>query len=196
MAERDDALRDAHLAPLSLVCRLDCGDQLVDVGVSFDDRLIIATSAADATETFAGRDDSGFASFPRSVSSRTYELAVTVVDESGDTTRRRIPGLPIAFPFVQLLPDGGLVVVGARAHFTDDGGEQNALVISHSTSSMSRHGPATTRTSPWSVCHRTGPRRSPSMRGRVVLRAPMRSRWVAMGGWRSSGDTGVCMTAW
>lgn len=38
--------------------------------------------------------------------------------------------LPVAFPFVQPLPDGGYLVVGARSAMTPDGPEPNAVAVS------------------------------------------------------------------
>lgn len=62
--------------------------------------------------------------------SEAYTIDVHVVDVAGGVERRRVDGVPVARPFVQLAPSGDLVIVGARARWADGRAEHNAWLVS------------------------------------------------------------------
>ncbi len=128
---RSEAFKGSRRLPLSPVLELPSMGDLVYLGVGYDDRLIIATSAAEPDRTYAGRDESpGFASFPHSSSVERYSIDVLGLWADGTTTTTTIEGVPVAHPFVQFMPGGGALIVGARARYDEGEAEQNAWVVS------------------------------------------------------------------
>ncbi len=111
---------------------VDSTGQIVHVGVSFNDDLIVASSQAEPNSTYASANTSpGFATFPRGTAENTYSLHVAIYTPTGDVRNIVIDDVTIAFPHVQALPDGGLLLVGARSYLHDGVGERNALLIDH-----------------------------------------------------------------
>ncbi|MEM9201844.1 MAG: hypothetical protein AAGC53_09290 [Actinomycetota bacterium] len=130
-AARIEAFDGAPRLPLTEVGEVQLRDELVHLGVAFDDRLIVVGSTADPSATFAGRDKSpGFASSPHSTASERYAIDVELVDVDGGVERRRVDGVPVAHPIVKLAPSGDLVIVGARARWADGRAEHNAWLVS------------------------------------------------------------------
>ncbi len=103
---------------------------LVYLGTSFDGNLVVATSTGSLTAAYAKRSVSpGGASFPHSVASEPFTLEVGVWRPDGSRQQVVIDDMPVAFPRVQPLPAGGLLVVGARALLIDGVAEHNALIV-------------------------------------------------------------------
>lgn len=127
---RREVLAGAPRAEMSAVRAIDHEGEVVHVSISFDDNLVAATSTANPDSTYTGRTVSpGGASFPRS-GSQPYTLEIGVWRPNGSQQRVVIcDDMPIAFPLVQPLPDGGLLVVGARAQLIDGAAEHNALIV-------------------------------------------------------------------
>lgn len=128
---RQAAFRDVPKIELSPVTDIDVEGELVDIHMAYDDRLIVSSSSSDA-ETFAGRDQvsTNAPSFPHSISRGPYDLRLTVFDTTGFAhSSMKLAGVEVAHPFVQLMPDGSAVVVGARARFSEGEGERNATVF-------------------------------------------------------------------
>jgi hypothetical protein len=126
---RREVMTGARPAEMSAVRAIDHDGEVVHVSISFDDDLVVATSTANPDTTYAGRTVSpGGASFPRS-GTQPYALEVSVWRPDGLRQRVVVDDVPIAFPLVQSLPDGGLLVVGARAQLIDDTAEHNALIV-------------------------------------------------------------------
>lgn len=131
-AAREEAFRGVPKVELSPVADIDVTGEVVDVQVTFDDRLLVSTSSSDA-QTFAGRDQvsANAPSFPHSASSSSYNLRLTVVEKTGFADASlKLEGVEVAHPFVQLMPNGSAIVVGSRSRFADGGGERNAAVFS------------------------------------------------------------------
>ena len=129
-AAREEAFRDGGVLRLSEVSALELPESLVHLGIAFDDRLIVVSTAADPEHTFAGRDETpGFASFPHSAASETYSIDVQLIQTHGPMEVRRVDRVPVAHPFVQATPEGGLLIVGARARWVDGEGERNAWIV-------------------------------------------------------------------
>jgi hypothetical protein len=130
LQRRDQARRGEMLrlgtVKLERVGRLeppDIGLQLVSSSVNWDGR-IIALWVPDA-EMAAFEPD--LENYPGS-RTRTNWGAVVTVHGSQTQVVARIRGLSLAHPFVQLLPQGRVLVVGARCEWNPAGAERNALV--------------------------------------------------------------------
>lgn len=74
---------------------------------------------------------SGLFSFPASRPSHPLPARVTVHTTDGMAVID-LAELPVAYPRVQLLPDGRVLVVGARCEWRSDGPERNAVVYDRS----------------------------------------------------------------
>lgn len=99
-AAREEAFRDGGVLRLSEVSALELPESLVHLGIAFDDRLIVVSTAADPEHTFAGRDETpGFASFPHSAASETYSIDVQLIQTHGPMEVRRVDRVPVCAPF-------------------------------------------------------------------------------------------------
>ena len=93
--------------------------RLVSVAVGPTGELLaLLADEADAA-VLHGRDvQPGWASFPHS-QTRQPATATLLIHDGTDAQRLTIPSLSVAFPHVQALPGGDILVVGARAFATD-----------------------------------------------------------------------------
>lgn len=127
---RAEAFTGAERLRLGEVCGQVRCDGVVYVGVDHADRLIVATSRSDPSETYAGRDDSaGLASFAHSAASRPYPVSIETIPACKPSSTLEVEDVPVAHPFFQPTAEGGFIVVGGRARHTDGGAEHNALVV-------------------------------------------------------------------
>jgi hypothetical protein len=105
------------------------GDRAISFSISPQGEAVVAwASPEDEARLYARRTSRGGASFPQTMLERPVTLRVTI-DGQGDRRIRELTEVRCAFPSVHALPDDRLLVVGARAGFTDDGGEPNAEVF-------------------------------------------------------------------
>ncbi len=101
----------------------DTGLQLVSSSVTWDGK-IVALWVPDAE---MAAFDPDLENYPGS-RTRTNWGAVVTVHGSQTQVVARLRGLSVAHPFVQLLPQGRVLVVGARCEWNPAGAERNALV--------------------------------------------------------------------
>ncbi|MEO6088149.1 MAG: hypothetical protein ABIQ18_34055 [Umezawaea sp.] len=137
--EQRDAARRAEVLALPAV-RARHHAQLVppqqgDVRVSASvgpagEVVALWSAAADLAALTSSTTQPGGASFPDSRSSRPAAARVTV-HVPGSVIATHIAGLPLAHPSVQPLPDGQVLVVGARCRLRPDGPDRNAIVYDH-----------------------------------------------------------------
>ncbi|SFR02990.1 hypothetical protein SAMN04488564_102224 [Lentzea waywayandensis] len=115
------------------------GDVRVSASVGpADDVVALWSSPADLEALTSATTLAGTARFPDSRASRSAGARVTVhVADSVITTH--LPGLPVAHPMVQPMPDGQVLVVGARCRWLPQGAERNAIVFDHEGAVLSEH---------------------------------------------------------
>ena len=134
---RREALGDANVWDLPMI-RLahagrimppQSGCELIDSSITPSGEVVAlwVQSAADAAALTSRTDDPGWASFPDARTAKPINAVVTV-QGFDRTTDIRIDSLPVAHPFVQVLPGGRALLVGARCHWKPEGAERNALV--------------------------------------------------------------------
>jgi len=130
-ATREEAFRGVPPVAMIVEADLALSGELIGVSVSFDGRLIVASSKSDAETTFASHDhvSSAHASFPHSVAQHRYDIDLAIIERGGRTLSMCIEDFPLAHPQVQLMPDGRILLVGSRAYFRDGQGEHNALLV-------------------------------------------------------------------
>lgn len=104
-------------------------DELVTVSVGPAGEAIVLWATPDAAGAMSGRSvDSGHASFPDTRTGRPVGARVmTYHPLPGHEVVIR--GLEIAFPMIQPLPDGRVLIVGARCRWRSGGTERNAVVF-------------------------------------------------------------------
>jgi hypothetical protein len=128
-AARRGELANATEVRLRVHRVLDLAAPLVSVATGSEGELILVTSDADLTRTYAGRNEQGgWASFAHSTSTERYAVTVVVL---GQTENRSVvvPELTVAYPMFQPLPGGRILVVGGRSHVRETGAEHNACVL-------------------------------------------------------------------
>lgn len=81
-------------------------------------------------EPFGKEQRKGFAIFPLSKARRRYPAAYIWIDEHG-AHETQLTQVESAFPYVQPLPGGEILIVGARCNFRNGDPEQNAAVFSN-----------------------------------------------------------------
>ena len=90
---------------------------------------LLAVDADDAESPFARDEQPGWASFPRSRAERPYK-AVAFQHDGTHFTRIDLPEVPFAFPFIQILRTGHILLAGSRCRYTDGRAELNAALYS------------------------------------------------------------------
>ena len=130
-ATRENAFRGVPPVAMTYKADVAVSGDLIGASVTFDGRLIVASSKSDADTTFASRDEvsPSQASFPHSMAQRRYSIDVTVIGGGSPPLSIGIEDLPVAHPHAQLMPDGRVLLVGSRAYFRDGEGEHNALLF-------------------------------------------------------------------
>lgn len=115
------------------------GDVRVSASVGpADDVVALWASPADLESLTSATTQPGWARFPDPRASRPVAARVTVhVADSVIATH--LPGLPVAHPFVQPLPDGQVLVVGSRCRWRPDGPDRNAIVFDHEGAVLGEH---------------------------------------------------------
>lgn len=104
------------------------GDVRVSASVGPAGEVVALWSAAEDLATLTSTTTQpGWATFPDSQASRPAGALVTV-HAPGMAVAARIPSLALAHPSVQPLPDGHVLLVGARCRWRPDAPERNAVV--------------------------------------------------------------------
>ncbi|MGW6441658.1 hypothetical protein [Lentzea sp. NPDC055074] len=115
------------------------GDVLVSASVGpADDVVALWASPADVESLTSVTTQRGGATFPDPQAARPVAARVTVhIADSVVTTH--LSGLPVAFPSVQSLPEGRVLVVGARCRWRPKGPDRNAIVFDHEGVVLGEH---------------------------------------------------------
>jgi hypothetical protein len=104
------------------------GDVRVSVSVGPDGEVLaLWTVAQDLPALTSSTTQPGGATFPDPRASRPVAARVTMHAPQAITVAR-LPELPLAYATVQPLPQGRIVVVGARAKWRPEGADRNAIV--------------------------------------------------------------------
>jgi hypothetical protein len=94
---------------------------------------VLLTVAPEFESAPFGREErKGFASFPFSKAKLHYPATCFRFDGREVLQRVELPQVEIAFPKIQPLPNGDVLLVGARCHYRDGDPEQNATVFCQS----------------------------------------------------------------
>ena len=124
---------DRRFRPAGTLANPPGFDALVSVGVGPDGPVGLWATAADQRDLRGRHEGPGGASFADTRTSSRPRVALTAysVAPLALETVAVVTGLPVAHPFVQPLPGGRFLVVGARCAWREAGPESNALVIGH-----------------------------------------------------------------
>lgn len=96
------------------------GERIVAYGVGpDDDALAFAVSGPDAATVFGKDEQPSGATFPKPQAEREY--TGSVLHHRSDVERITLRDVNTTFPFLQPLPDGEILLVGARAARREDG---------------------------------------------------------------------------
>jgi len=107
----------------------DPGDVLVRASVGPDGQAVaLWTSPEERSALSATTTQPGWASFPDPQASRPVTARVTLHRAAPAVTSVEIAELPLAHPTVQVLPDGHILLVGARCRWRPDGPDRNAII--------------------------------------------------------------------
>lgn len=127
-------LRDVGSIPIKLRARLDPplpGDELITASVGPSGDAIAMWAAPEDAPALHGRSVSpGGASFPKPRADGHVPVRITRCDPAL-VARIDVPVLGIAHPFVQPLPDGRILIVGARCRWRPEGADRNAVILDH-----------------------------------------------------------------
>lgn len=106
-------------------------DVLISVGMGPDGPVGLWAAAADQSDLWGRHVGAGGASFAETRTSSRPRVPLTAYSTAplALTTVAVVPELPVAHPFVQPLPGGRFLVVGARCAWREEGPESNALVV-------------------------------------------------------------------
>ena len=96
------------------------------IGPSGEACLLLVDPAHEKSP-FGREERKGFASFPFSKPKNHYP-ATYIRFDGGVLEQTELPEVDIAFPTVQPLPNGEILLVGARCHYRDGDPEQNAAI--------------------------------------------------------------------
>ena len=121
-------LQTATLEPSGRLVPPDVGFEIVRASVAQSGEMIaLWARSMDISAFESSTTQPGWAVFPDSRTPTSTGAVVTLHGlQNGIATQ--ITDLPVAHPLVQLLPQRGVLVVGARCQWTDAGAEHNALV--------------------------------------------------------------------
>lgn len=107
------------------------GDVLVSLSVGPDGEAVALWASPDDHPAFTPTTTQpGWATFPDPRTPRPVPARVTV-DGADRRSTVSIAELPLAYPKVQVLPGGRILVVAARCRWRPDGPERNAIVYDH-----------------------------------------------------------------
>lgn len=107
-------------------------DSLITVSVGPDGIPVAMWAKEQDQGDLAGRyEGPGGATFPETRTSSQPRVALTRHEQGQPqpVSTTIVNDLPVAHPLVQPLPDGGMLVVGARCAWRESGPEQNALLV-------------------------------------------------------------------
>jgi hypothetical protein len=89
---------------------------------------LLAVDVAAADSLFARDEQPGWASFPRARTEQPYKAVAIQYDGTRVLLRTELPEVPFAFPFIQILPTGHILVAGSRCRYSNGRAELNAAL--------------------------------------------------------------------
>jgi hypothetical protein len=92
--------------------------------------VLLAVERKFEKDPFSREERKGFAIFPYSRAKQSYPATLLRLDGHQVIQSVELEDVEIAFPSVQPLTNGEIVLVGARSHFLKSGPEKNAVVYS------------------------------------------------------------------
>ena len=105
------------------------GLELVSLAVSAAQEVVLLWARPDELAALTSvKEAPGQARFPDSRTAGEAGVVATVHVPGQVRVAARILRLPVAHPLVDLMPDGEVLLVGARAEWTPEGAERNALL--------------------------------------------------------------------
>jgi hypothetical protein len=118
-----------QLRPHGRLTSGQAGAELVTVSIGPGGRAIALWASRLGAEALTGREvnDTG-ASFPNSSTTSPTQAHITVHSPSDAVHHTLIADLRLAYPTIQPLPNGEVLVVGARCAWTPSGVEPNAAI--------------------------------------------------------------------
>jgi hypothetical protein len=105
--------------------------KVIASSVAANGEAVLLTVSPEFEKVAFGRvERKGFAIFPFSKAKRYYPATCIRLNDREVLQKIELTEVEIAFPFVQPLPDGEVLLVGARCHYRDGDPEKNAVVFS------------------------------------------------------------------
>jgi len=106
-------------------------NKIIASSIAANGEAVLLTVASQFEKAAFGREErKGFAIFPFSKAKLHYPATFIRFDGREILQKTELPEVEIAFPSVQPLPDGEVLLVGARCHYRDGDPEKNAVVFS------------------------------------------------------------------
>lgn len=104
-------------------------NKVIASSIGANGEAVLLTVAPEFEETALGREErKGFAIFPFSKAKRHYPATFIRFDGSEVLQKTELAEVEIAFPSAQPLPNGEVLLVGARCHYRNGDPEKNAAV--------------------------------------------------------------------
>jgi hypothetical protein len=121
--------REARLRHHARLTSVRDGDVPLAVNIGPRDELMVLwTSTTDRDAMSASTTQPGWATFPEPLASRPASIRA-VMQTPGIDQVISLRDVPVAHVDAQPMPDGGVLLVGARARWRPDGPDQNGLVF-------------------------------------------------------------------
>lgn len=106
-------------------------NKIIASSIAANGEAVLLTVAPEFEKAAFGREErKGFAIFPFSKAKRHYPATFIRFNGSEVLQKIELAEVEVAFPSVQPLPDGEVLLVGARCHYRDGDPEKNAVVFS------------------------------------------------------------------
>jgi hypothetical protein len=104
--------------------------KIIASSIAANGEAVLLTVAPEFEKTAFEREErKGFASFPFSKAKRHYPATFIRFHGRESLQKMELSEVEVAFPSVQPLPNGEVLVVGARCHYRDGDPEKNAVVF-------------------------------------------------------------------
>lgn len=106
-------------------------NKIIASSIAANGEAVLLIVAPEFEKAAFGREErKGFAIFPFSKAKRYYPATFIRLNGREVFQKTELTEVEIAFPSVQPLPDGEVLLVGARCHYRDGDPEKNAVVFS------------------------------------------------------------------
>jgi hypothetical protein len=105
-------------------------NKIIAASIGSNDEIVLLTVAPEFEKDPFGRDErNGHAIFPSSKAKRNYPATFIRFDGHKVLQKTELAEVDIAFPHIQPLLEGDVLLVGARCHYRDGDPEKNAIVF-------------------------------------------------------------------